>query len=296
MCQFESAGGNVDEAEAWMNKMLASGSDPQLESLKELLRAWAANGRLTKMEEWFAKAASPALYPEMNLFQLDAACYNIVALAFAEAGDTVRSEQYAREMQSLGFQINQKCYTALARCYLQKNDPRRAHAWCLEMVEGAGFKKPNKAVLLEVIRSLADQGNVSSANKWLGYMFDNNIRADDETYDYVRRAHPAIIIPTQLSGESWTPVPPLIKPVTLNGEGIVRRELKEKVWAGPKHTPRHHLSSLTERERRSRRPLAPLKGPSSARITSPSKTTMLLPPLESASPGAESERGMATTS
>jgi len=261
-CQGNAASGCVEEAEAWMNKMLATGADPQLNSLKELLRAWAAKGMLAKIEEWFAKAASPALYPEMNCLELDEVCYDIVAQAFAQAGDIIRSEQYAREMEGLGFKISQKCYIALARCCLRNADPRRAHYWCLDMVEGAGFKKPNKAVLLDVIRALADQGNVASANKWLGYMSENNIKADEDTYDHVRRVHPAIIIPAQLSGETWRPVPAFVKSVTLNGEGIVRRELQEKVWAGPKHTPRPHLSSLSACEqRRARLLVLPSSGP-----------------------------------
>lgn len=296
-CQEKAAAGCVEEAEAWMNKMLSSGSDPQLESLKELLRLWTAKGMLTKMEEWFAKAASPALYPEMNMLRLDAACYNIIAKAFAEAGDIVKAEQYAREMQGLGFQIGQQCYTALVRCCLRDKDPRRAHFWCLDMIEGAGFKKPNKAILHDMIRQLADQGNVASANKWLGYMFDNNIKADEDTYDYVRRVCPNVIIPTQLSGETSRPIPALIMPVALNGEGIVRRELKEKVWAGPKHTPRPHLSSLSERERRRARPLMspsskPLSGVASnsvARWTHPEKTGQ----LSSVNPGRQKSPDMA---
>lgn len=269
---------NLEEAESWMQKTVASGLEPTIESLKALLRAWTRHGMLTKAEEWFTKVASPALHPEFSMLELDATCYNTMAQAFAENGDAIRSERYAADMKTLGFAISQRCYTALVRCCLQNNDARRAHCWCKEMIEDAGFKKPNKAMMIMLIRMLADSGNTTSANKWLGYMSDMHLKVDQETYEHVRRVHPVTIIPSQLSGEVSQPIPPGVQPVLLKGEHDKRRDAREKIWAGPRHTPRRHLAPLSARPRL--RPLEmPTQTPPRQLRTAPARPPGQLPPM-----------------
>merc|ERR1712151_994791 len=144
--------------------------------------------------------------------------YEALVIASAEQGELPRAEKYARTMEAEGMTPSYRSYSALIDACLEVGECRRAHRWCEDMIS-AGFTKPNRQMMTHLVRMLCEAGNPQVANHWLTFMNDNHQPLDKDTYEWVRNAHPAEILPSILSGESLEfHKPPATRPATVGGE------------------------------------------------------------------------------
>merc|ERR1712039_894651 len=141
-----------------MNKLIADGRTPDQASFNAVVTSLAQSGDLEQADDWFNRPLTSALHPELVAVAPDATSYNALVVASAQHGDLPRAETYARTMQSEGMTLTFQSYTSLIQVCLQQLECRRAHRWCEEMV-ATGWTKPNKAMMVNLVRTLSDSGN-----------------------------------------------------------------------------------------------------------------------------------------
>jgi len=235
--------GDLDEALMRMQKLRSDGLKPSSEAFNALLKEFLRTKDLDAVEEWLGKATASALYPELVGLGATAEVYHSLVTSLAEGGHLPKAETYARDMQGKGLELDAGSYQALIRACLDIGECRRAHAWCVEMTQ-VGHKKPNKALMKNLVWALTDAGNTTSANHWLKFMAEESSDLDRRTYEHVRAAHPLDIVPTGLSGEVGVSVAPIVRPATVGAE---RRKAEQPAKAlaesCPQESPRTCESS-----------------------------------------------------
>lgn len=225
--------GDVQEAITRMQKLRSDGLHPDGVAFNSLVMALVRTGDLDAVEEWITALSTPALYPEFAGLKLNATVYNDLVTTFAEQRKLAKAEKHASDMHDRGLKLDRKSYESLLQTCLAAGHTRRAHHWCQEMAE-AGFRKPNKTMMKNLVCALTDAGNTQSANHWLTFMAEIGQPLDAETYEHVRTAYPLEIVPTLLSGEAGKCVPPVIRPAAIGGERRIHEV--SATWAAA--TPR----------------------------------------------------------
>jgi len=231
--------GDVEEALMRMNKLRADGLKPNCEAFNALLLELIRCNQVDEAEDWLGKASTSALYPEFAGLEVSVSIYIGLVASFAGGGQLPKAEKYAREAQGRGLEMDSSAYQTLVQACLDVGECRRAHAWCLEMVN-VGHRKPTKALMKSLVWALTDAGNTMSANHWLKFMAEESSDLDNKTYEHLRSAHPLDIVPTGLSGEVGASVPPVVRPATVGGERRQAEQAKAspKVGAGSHESPR----------------------------------------------------------
>lgn len=214
MVRYVADKGQAVEAEQRMEKLCQAGLRPDQSSYNALVTLLARQGDLERAEEWFRKPSEPALHPQLAGVYPDATSYRAMVVLCSDMGDMPRAEKYAREAEVAGIALDLRSFGSLVRACLAAGEPRRAHRWCGKAVD-AGCRQLDKELVTDLVRALADAGNVQSANHWLTYMGEAGQRLDETTYEYVRAAHPLEIVPSTLSGEGARPRPPEMRPATV---------------------------------------------------------------------------------
>mmetsp|Transcript_23504 Transcript_23504/g.41321 ORF Transcript_23504/g.41321 Transcript_23504/m.41321 type:complete len:434 (+) Transcript_23504:144-1445(+) len=222
--QEAAARNEVESAEGYLSQMFRSGTRPNIDSFNGFLQALVNTQDLPKAEFWFQKLRHPALHPELFGLEPNSQTFDVMLQAHAANGSLGQAETYAKDAFNLDFELSNKSYVTLVRVWLDQGEPRRAHRWFATMV-AAGFDKPNRALIIDLIKKLADSGNGGSAEHWLAFMAARKHTLDEGIYNFVRERHPFDIIPCQLSGDvaklgvkGLRLAPALLKPAYLRGE------------------------------------------------------------------------------
>lgn len=185
---------------------------PDNASFNAFVALLARQGRLEEAEEWLRRPLAPALHPALAGVELNEVSYNALLTAFGQLMDVPRAEMYASEMLGLGMNIDAKSFGSLITACLSEKEVRRAHHWTKIMVQ-AGQTKPNKAMMASLVCSLAETGNVQSANHWLSFMESAKVPLGTDVYELVQAKAPLEVVPTGLSGEG-VPRKPVFRPAT----------------------------------------------------------------------------------
>lgn len=192
-----------DELEASCSRieyMCNRGLRPDSASFNAFVALLARHGRLEEAEDWLRRPLAPSLHPKLADVELNEDSYNALLTAFGELMDLPRAEMYASEMLGFGMRIDARSFVSLIMACLSEKEVRRAHHWTQLMVQ-SGQTKPNKALMASLVCSLAETGNVQSANHWLSFMEGAKVPLGTDVYKLVQAKAPLEVVPTGLSGE-----------------------------------------------------------------------------------------------
>lgn len=205
----------VEAACSRIEYMCNRGLRPDNGSFNAFVALLARHGRLDEAEDWLRRPLAPALHPALGGVEPNEVSYNALLTAFGQLMDLPRAERYATEMLGLRIQIDSKSFGSLITACLSEKEVRRAHHWTEVMVQ-AGQTKPNKAMMASLVCSLAETGNVQSANHWLSFMESVKVPLGTDAYELVQAKTPLEVVPTGLSGEG-VPRKPIFRPATAGG-------------------------------------------------------------------------------
>lgn len=259
IARFTAEEGISGKAALWMSKLDSSaGVKPEVRTFNAVLQSFARAGDFERAEAWFVRGTQSTLHPELEGMVpkgVDERTYEILIVNFAQYGDVMGAEKYMALSSNAGYRPSMKCFYTLVQACLKNKEPRRAHWWFEDLVQNGCSKRPNYSgsvvkaeranldnvrswspdahfdVAKQVIRSLAEAGNTSTANQWLKYLTECGLHPEDspDVWAAVRSAHPLEIVSSQLSGErchsreTAHSVPAWTRPALLNGELLAQR-------------------------------------------------------------------------
>eukprot|EP00933_Yihiella_yeosuensis_P063412 TRINITY_DN66549_c0_g1_i1.p1 TRINITY_DN66549_c0_g1~~TRINITY_DN66549_c0_g1_i1.p1 ORF type:complete len:503 (-),score=71.80 TRINITY_DN66549_c0_g1_i1:45-1553(-) len=226
---FSAGEGEVDKAERWMNVLdHGVGLIPEMKTYNALLSGLSERGMFEKADEWFERPHQAALHPELGDLRPDAQSYDIMIRSTSKANDLIRAERYFHQSMTRGFRPHRESFFEIVRAMLRNDEPKRAHVWLEELVvrgcrQTANYSSEelkdqlvslhsmrswNPDVLVKLINDLATSlariGNTVTADRWLGYLVEAGLKAEDlpETWNIVRASSPKRIMPARLYAES----------------------------------------------------------------------------------------------
>eukprot|EP00930_Biecheleria_cincta_P057832 TRINITY_DN43703_c0_g1_i1.p1 TRINITY_DN43703_c0_g1~~TRINITY_DN43703_c0_g1_i1.p1 ORF type:complete len:408 (-),score=54.33 TRINITY_DN43703_c0_g1_i1:58-1281(-) len=205
----------IEESCSRIEYMCNRGLRPDNGSFNAFVALLARHGRLEEAEDWLRRPLAPSLHPALGGVEPSEVSYNALLTAFGQRMDLPRAERYATEMLGLGIHIDARSFGSLIEACLSEKDVRRAHHWAEVMVQ-AGQNKPNKAMMVSLVCSLAETGNVRSASHWLSFMESMKVPLGADVYELVQAKTPLEVVPTGLSGEG-VPCKPMFRPATAGG-------------------------------------------------------------------------------
>jgi len=267
-----AAGGALAKAEHWTRNLhVQRGCRLSGDAFEALLRAAVREGDFQKAEDWFYRAQTRNLDPELRYhdpvglvgLKPGRVSYDIMIQGAAAAKDLVRGRRYFDHMQLRGFRPSLTSWHALIRACLEAGEAREAHRYLLALLEGGCssrksadyqpaalrllLRKPKAlrwnveehlALVGQVARALADAENPITADGWLRYLADSGSGPGGKaqsTWEHVRAAYPKEIVPAVFSCFSDDPngwgKPSRVQPATLSGEQAL--VVAKKTWTRP---------------------------------------------------------------
>merc|ERR1719321_1974152 len=113
--------GKPEAAEAWLRRLVASGSESTVRSYTAVIEGWAKNGNTAKAEEVFNEMS-------MNNIEPTVVTFTSLAKAYARRGKYQRVESIMDELRSAGLGMNTYFLCGLLTAYANARPVPRARA------------------------------------------------------------------------------------------------------------------------------------------------------------------------
>merc|ERR1719335_1626788 len=115
MIDVYAKAGNIGKAEAWFDKMVASGVDVAISNYNTVINACAKGGNAQRAEQWLTKMAASGFTPNVK-------SYTATIDAYAKVGDAKKATTIFNAMKAQGLKPTEVTYASLARAYLKYGD------------------------------------------------------------------------------------------------------------------------------------------------------------------------------